>query len=309
MRIGNVKIHLDQYNGTDSYTDGPVEDDLLQIVKDGTPTAQVLRSDMRWPVLYHLHPGRENILAWYDFDGTEDALEIGSGCGAVTGLLARRCRSVTCVDISLKRSQINAYRNAQNNNVEIFAGNYADAALPRRFDLVTLIGVLEYAPAYYPAPAGTDPFSALLGSVHDALVPGGTAVIAIENKFGLKYWAGAREDHTSVLYDSLEGYPGVTNVGTFSRSELAALLEKTGFRDLRFYYPYPDYKFMRELYSDRRLPKPGELKNPLHNYDMARTVNFNEERVLGEIVKAGQFPFFSNSFLVFARKPGGSEDV
>lgn len=305
MHIGNVAINLDAYGGSDTYSDGPVEDDLLRIVQEKPDLLGALRADHRWPVLYHLHPARENILAWYDFRGTEDVLEIGSGCGAVTGLLARKCRSVTCVDISLKRSQINAHRNAAYDNIEIHAGNYADVHLDRQFDMITLIGVLEYAPAYFPA-RDQDPFRSILGSVRDALADDGTAVIAIENKFGLKYWAGAREDHTSILYDSLEGYPSVQNVETFSRMELEQLLCSCGFSDIQFYYPFPDYKFAREIYSDRHLPRPGDLTDTLHNFDMARQVNFREERVLDEIIRAGQFPFFSNSFLVFAGKGEGA---
>lgn len=307
MQIGNVRIHLDAYGGTDTYSDGPIEDDLLEIVKSGTPPDKAMLADRRWPVLYHLHPSRENILAWYDFTGSEDVLEIGSGCGAITGLLARRCRSVTCVDISLKRSEINAHRHAAHDNIDICVGNYADVTLGRTFDLITLIGVLEYAPSYFPAPNGADPFRALLSAVSDVLAPGGAVIIAIENKFGLKYWAGAREDHTALLYDGLEGYPGVAAVRTFSRLELQQLLETSGFADTQFFYPFPDYKFAREIYSDKRLPKPDELRSPLHNYDLTRPVNFDEELVAGEIVRAGQFPFFSNSFLTVCRKAGVSQ--
>lgn len=308
MQIGNVNINLDAYSGTDAYTDGPIEDDILNIVRNGTDTLDAVSKDMRWPILYHLHPSRENILAWYDFTGDENVLEIGSGCGALTGLMARRCKSVSCIDISLKRSKINAYRHKDAENLTIYAGNYSDIHLPNEFDMATLIGVLEYAPAYFPA-SDSDPFRALLRSVWADLKPGGTVAIAIENKFGLKYFAGAREDHTGVLYDGLEGYRGVTHVGTFSRHDLERLVSSAGFGDIRFYYPYPDYKFCREIFSDRFLPEPGSLRNPTHNYDMERLATFNEELVMDEIILAGAFPFFSNSFLVIARKPKGEPDA
>ena len=78
-------------------------------------------------------------------------------------------------------------------------------------------------------------------------------------------------------------------------------MREAGFSRLVFHYPYPDYKFAREIYSDARLPQPGELKDPVHNYDLDRVINFSEELVFSEIIRAGQFPFFSNSFLVVAR--------
>ena len=48
----------------------------------------------------------------------------------------------------------------------------------------------------------------------------GKLFIAIENRFGLKYWAGAREDHTGNYFESLEGYFGNERVKTFSKKEL-----------------------------------------------------------------------------------------
>lgn len=302
IQIGDIQIHLDTYGGADSYSDGPIEDDLLEIVRSHKDTASVLADDPRWPVTYHLHPSRENLLAWYDFDGTEDVLEIGSGCGALTGLLASRCRSVTCSDISLKRCEINAWKNVVHENIEMHAGNFADLAISRRFDVVTLIGVLEYACSYYPAGKGSDPFEMLLGAARGFLKPDGVLMVAIENKFGLKYWAGAREDHTGCLYDNLHGYPGPSLVRTFSREELADLLSAAGLPFQEFYYPYPDYKFCQEIYSDARLPRPGELGDPMHNYDQDRVVNFDEAKVFTEVIRAGAFPFFANSFLVLARQ-------
>lgn len=298
--IGSVKLDLSAYHGTDTYSDGPIEDDLLEIVKRGEQNTAASRPDSPWPVFYHLHPARANILAWYNFRGSESVLEIGAGCGAITGLLASSCRSVTCSEISLKRSQINAWRHADCRNITIRVGNFADLPGKDRYDVVTLIGVLEYAASYYPAESGS-PYLALLEAARRRLKRDGVALVAIENRFGLKYWAGAREDHSARLYDSLEGYPQGGPAETFSLPGLRELLTEAGFSRLEFHYPYPDYKFAREIYSDRRLPEPGELKDPVHNYDLDRVRNFREELVFNEIIRAGQFPFFSNSFLVLAR--------
>ena len=52
------------------------------------------------------------------------------------------------------------------------------------------------------------------------MVVGFHAEIAIENKFGIKYWAGATEDHTGRIFDGIQGYGGVERVRTFSRYAL-----------------------------------------------------------------------------------------
>lgn len=300
--IGEVRLDFSGYNGEDSYSDGPVEETLLEIVKSGQEKRAASDPDSSWPVFYHLHPARANILAWYDFKGYERVLEIGAGCGAITGLLAAECGEVVCSEISKRRSLINAWRHRQYDNLLIRVGNFADTAPAGKFDIITLIGVLEYAGSYYPSSDSRSSYLALLESARTYLKKQGTLFVAIENQFGLKYWAGAREDHSARLYDSLEGYPHDGPARTFSRPGLEKLLRDAGFTRLMFRYPYPDYKFAREIYSDRRLPRPWELKNPVHNYDLDRVRNFDEELVLREIIAAGQFPFFSNSFLVAASK-------
>ncbi len=63
-QIGKVVLDYTYYAGEDLYSDGDIEDVLLDIVKKGIQD-EVLYSDNRWPVLYHLSNIRENILEWY----------------------------------------------------------------------------------------------------------------------------------------------------------------------------------------------------------------------------------------------------
>ena len=67
---------------------------------------------------------------------------------------------------------------------------------------------------------------------------------------------------------------------------------------MKFYYPYPDYKLPMAVYSDGWLPKKGELRNNLVNYDRQRMVLFDETRAWDALIGDGLFPLFSNSFLV-----------
>ena len=85
------------------------------------------------------------------------------------------------------------------------------------------------------------------------LKPDGKIILAIENRLGLKYFAGAPEDHTDLHFFGINGYPGNQSVRTFSKNELGELLENSGFPFLRFYYPYPDYKFPTEIFTDESL--------------------------------------------------------
>ncbi|WP_054942199.1 class I SAM-dependent methyltransferase [Paenibacillus ihuae] len=293
------RLNFSFYSGEDLYSDGEIEDEMLEIAKNNTDFDNIIANDNRWPILYHFSSKRHNLLEWYPFDKGAEVLEIGAGCGAITGVLCDKCKHVTSVELSKKRSLINYHRNRDKQNLEIIVGNLNDIEFDKKFDYITLIGVLEYAAMYT---ISNSPYNDFLKNIKKNLKPNGTLIIAIENKFGLKYWAGSKEDHTGVLFDGLENYPSNRQVSTFSKSELTTKLLDAGFKENRFYYPYPDYKLPNSIYSDGRLPKIGELQNNLVNYDQSRTILFSEQAVYNSILHSeGEYPFFSNSFLVFSK--------
>ena len=298
-KIGKVTLNYDFYQGDDSYSDGDIEEKLLEIAKSnsGTELEKRIAEEDDWAVLYHFSDIRRNILEWYDMKEGASVLEIGAGCGAVTGVLADKAASVTCIDLSKRRSMINAERNRDKDNITIYVGNFKDISLDKKFDYVTLIGVLEYSIYYV---GGENPFMEMLKRAKDYLAPGGKLIVAIENKYGLKYWAGAAEDHTGKRFDGITGYAGVDRVRTFSRQKLEEMLRYTGFTDTAFYYPVPDYKMPVEIYSDKKLPKKGSIKSISPNYDRERYLYFDEVKAYDSICEDGMFPFFANSFLVIA---------
>ena len=306
-KIGNIILDLSHYCGQDFYCDGAVEDELLRIARDLSPLeyAEEIERQCSWPILYHLSPLRENIVDWIPMDGTEKVLEVGSGCGAITGALARKAGHVTCVDLSKKRSMINAYRHAECDNVEIHVGNFKDIEpdLPRDYDYICLIGVFEYAQGYI---GGETPYEDFLKILLEHLAKNGRIIIAIENQYGLKYFAGCKEDHLGTWFSGIENYGESEGVRTFSRRRLERILRTCGVTDAHFYYPYPDYKFMTTLYSDAYLPGKGELSNNLRNFDRDRMVLFDEKNAFDGLVEDGLFSVFANSYLVVI---GGDYDI
>lgn len=296
--IGKVKLDYSKYPGEDFYCDGTVEDEMLDIVKKYSPVeyAKVIEERRSWPILYHLSVLRENIVDWIPMKKTDKVLEVGSGCGAITGALARKAGSVTCVDLSKKRSLINAYRHSECDNVTIHVGNFKDIEpeLPKDYDYICLIGVFEYGQGYI---GGQTPYHDFLNILLPHLAKGGRLVIAIENKYGLKYFAGCKEDHLGTWFSGIENYVDGGGVRTFSRRGLERIFRGCGVQEYHFYYPYPDYKFMTALYSDAYLPGKGELTNNLRNFDRDRMLLFDEKNAFDGIAEDGLFPIFSNSFI------------
>lgn len=296
-KIGMVTMDDTLYPGEDFYSDGEIEDVLLDIVSNNPESEynRIIVEKRNWAVMYHLSHVRENIVSWLPIGENETVLEIGSGCGAVTGALARKAKKVTCIELSKRRSLINANRHKDMDNIEILLGNFetVEASLTEKYDWITLIGVLEYGGSYIQA---LEPYKTFLQTIEKHLAPNGKIVVAIENKMGMKYWAGTKEDHIAKYYGGIEGYENVDYVRTFSKPELEKLVADAGFSKCTYYYPYPDYKLPTVIYSDDFLPSPGDLDNNLRNFDNERMLTFDEAKAYDSVIRDGMFPYYSNSF-------------
>ncbi len=296
--IGKVILDYTFYPGEDLYSDGAVEDELLSIAREYEESQwnQVIAERESWPILYHYSHIRKNIVNWLPISSGDHVLEIGSGCGAITGALADKAEQVTCVELSKKRSHINAWRHQNKENIEILVGNFQDIEKTLgQYEVITLIGVFEYSNGYI---GGEQPFVDMLKTIRKHLTPDGRLVIAIENRLGLKYWAGCTEDHTGTWFEGIEDYPKTDSVHTFSLKELEEVVRSAGGMEMQMYYPYPDYKFPMQIFSDDRLPQQGELRELKYNFDRARMVLFDEIRAADSLIRSGLFPLYSNSFLL-----------
>lgn len=297
--IGNAQLVLDYYAGSDQYSDGPIEDDILDIVRTQPDYEKTVYEDGRWPVYYHLSKRREYIVQPMDIKKTDDVLEIGAGCGAVTGALLKKAGAVDCVELSKKRALINAYRHQEAQNLRIFVGNLQDIRLDKQYDAVTLIGVLEYAGKYT---VDQEPYVHFLQTIRALLKPRARLYIAIENRLGLKYFAGCAEDHIGREFEGIEGYPGRDGIRTFSRAELIDLLKRSGFEHHEFYYLYPDYKFPTNIFTDESLYLSRYVSAISSNYGTPRHVYFDERRALTSMTELDDLRQFANSFLIEASR-------
>lgn len=295
ITIGNIKLDLQHWAGHDDYSDGPIEEELYKRLSDGENPLDILMNDQRYAVLYHLSRERENILSWYPFKGSERVLEVGAGCGAVSGILCQKCGEVTAVELSLMRSKINALRHASETNLRILVQNIMTVEETHDYDIVTLIGVLEYANLF----TGTDtPFDDFLRHIKGFLKPEGHLLIAIENRFGIKYFLGAREDHHWKLNEGLYGYPN-SGAQTFSAEELLKKLYSSGFRQNSLFSAWPDYKFPTQLKRFEKCEGPA-YRDEVLNCGEFIFQTASPRRVMNELISAGLGNQLTNSFFVDA---------
>ncbi|NLG04103.1 MAG: SAM-dependent methyltransferase, partial [Clostridia bacterium] len=97
-QVGKVILDYSRYPGVDFYSEGASEDALLDVVSqyEESDYDHVILNTRSWSMLYHLSSTRGNIVRWLPIKKTDHVLEIGAGCGAVTGTLADMAGKVTC---------------------------------------------------------------------------------------------------------------------------------------------------------------------------------------------------------------------
>ena len=183
--------------------------------------------------------------------------------------------------------------------LKIIVGNFKNIKIVKKYDVITLIGVLEYAYHYI---EGKEPYQEFIKKLAECLKPGGRIYIAIENKLGLKYFAGYPEDHLGKIYAGLEGYERSDKVRTFTRTELKSLVEKNGFYNVEFYYPFPDYKLPTVIYHESILKDADIEFKEISNYDSPILYNFNLNRVYEKLKGTEERKDLANSFLIEAVK-------
>ncbi|MCL3817210.1 SAM-dependent methyltransferase [Aeromicrobium wangtongii] len=297
-----------------TYADG-AEAHVLEIARaasDVSSTSDELISQATdWPTRYHLDPARANIVRALDLRPDARVLEVGAGCGAVTRYLAERVELVDALEPVPSRARVIVERTRDLGNTRVFVGHVEDVPDEPAYDVVVVIGVLEYVAN------GSDdrqPYLDFLAGIRSRLVPGGTLVLAIENKLGVKYLAGSPEDHSNRVADSMESYPYGSPARTFSRAELLALMSDAGLTG-EDRIALPDYKMTEAVVDPARIPAGRErLLSQVSAFpspDWVPSVGrFADERKFWEsLIDAGLAAETGNSFLILATNGTGGPEM
>jgi 2-polyprenyl-3-methyl-5-hydroxy-6-metoxy-1,4-benzoquinol methylase len=237
-----------------AYSDGDKSEQYLLNAmleaKDTSIGSPELKKFIRdWPSHYHLSDFRSNIMRPFKplLEGKR-VLEVGAGCGAISRYLTEIGADLYSVEGSLQRAKIIQARTRDLPNIHIVVDNIASLDLLGTFDVVVVIGVLEYSRVYA---GGEIPFLEKLKSYCDP--ENGCMLLAIENQLGLKYFSGAPEDHLGQPYYGIEERYSVDTPKTFGKRALSKLLGENGFPYQHWYYPFPDYKMPSTIFGQEAL--------------------------------------------------------
>ena len=250
-------------------------------------------------------------------------LDAGCGWGGLTFWLAKEFSHVYALDSQLDGLQFIDIRSAQDRvgNVFTVQGDLLSLPFPDRFfDLVLLNGVLEWVGTFSTKHPATTLQEMALREMARVLHPEGVLYVAIENRFGLQYFLGYREEHTGLRYISL--FPRILakvyhkyrrgeefRALTHSRRGLTKTLRKSGFSNSKWFFVFPSYRNCKYAAS---LEGTAAIKFLLNNALFRRSTwpavfLSTGSKVLSRIrFFTKLLSFFSPSWIIFAsqgRKP------
>lgn len=244
-----------------------IYDELLNIVKTESDLEEFLTHESKWEFLYNFSNIRKNILEWYDFRSDAKLLEFGAECGALTGLFCERVKEVVAVEDDERKRLVNKARNEKYSNLKIISDEEL-SEIDASFDYITIIGNFSLEK---------------LKKAKSLIKPNGHLIIAIENKYGMKYWSGEERPDT------------------YSRIQLIGIMRREGFEEKEIYYPIPDFILPSEIYSSKYLPKIGSISANSPSYIKDKITTFDEPKMFDMVIQDRKFEEYANSFLFIAK--------
>lgn len=233
---------------------------------------------------------RGNVFANVAYEG-KSVLELFAEYGAITDVLSRKARTVDAYVVT--DDQLHIVDKRFGDRLNISCNLLADKKDISKVDKTYDIAVISN-----PNFESVEDLSEMLSALITKVSKGGYIYVAIDNKYGLRYFAGMAEPNTNKVFAGIEGYYGYKGNRCFSKNEIINALLGVDCVEAKWYYPYPDRIFTMSIYSDDYLPKKGELSNNNWNWGNDRFVSFDETRVYNSLVDDGMFDVFSNSFLL-----------
>lgn len=262
-----------------------------------------------WRSGCHLSPVRTNILRPLEDKCKGRVLELGSGCGIITRYLGEIGADVVALEASTARVAITRARTADLENVKVVCDRIEDFHSETKFDVVTLIGVLQYARLF--SKCGANAEIQLLENSVRQLNDDGVLVISIQNKLGLKYFAGYPEANVGLPFYGIEGRYGPETIVRFGLQEVKDLLASIGLSHQEILLPLPDYHMPTSILAPSAIKESTKFSAaPLlvstAGRDRARpdwdTPSFSLERAWESVNSAGLTEGLSNAFLIVAGK-------
>jgi SAM-dependent methyltransferase len=281
-----------------------VEAIVEQLVHEASDRSSLsaIGRDKYWDrdIRYHLCPERSHLFRHLNLSGL-DVLEFGAEMGGASRYLAEQARSLVSVESNETYFRVLSKRLSDLPNWTGVASEFGEFGTDKKFDVVCLVGPLEQtAPLAVLDPAQCQ-LTSLLGHATNFLKPDGVLLVAIENRYGIKYWAGAPVEHSGRMFDGICGYSTEEYPAAISRLRLLEILDAKGIREAEEFYPWPDYKMPQSVISKALVDRFPELAADIAADAITRDPNpsiqyFPTSIAARHAIADGRITDISNSF-------------
>ena len=209
---------------------------------------------------------RTSILNWYDFGENASILEVGGEFGAITGMLCRNAKKVSVTENVFRKAEAIQKRYHRMKNLTVYAGDIEKISFPEKFDYVIITG-LGIADESGVAPE--EKYAQYVGRAKNWLKEDGRLLLAVDNYNGAKYQCGyPRPVQGSINENGCEAM--------MTKTQVEKMLMEAGFKNRKFYYPFPDYRLTQEIYTDARLPE-GSVRDRILTYYVLPKMLYRDE--------------------------------
>lgn len=231
--------------------------------------------ELTYTALYEHSRLRGNIISWYPIESSQKVLLVTGGGDAVAEAILKKTKDLTVAS----QKEVKGLQEK---------GTY---------DVIVQIGILENQNE-----STKDTWNVQMKLYRTMLKATGRLLLAVPNRLGLKYFAGCQDEVYDRYFLGPEGYAPDMSKQACSRREYEQGIQEAGFQGISYYYPYPDYLFPTTIYSDDRLPEPGELNENIRNFNKDRYLLFDEGKVYNSLLKEGLYGELANSFFLVCDK-------
>ncbi len=259
--------------------------ELAKIAKSPEALQQAVFTSDDYDVLYHLSPIRQNLLEWYPIEYGASILEVGADGGALTALLCEKSDSVVAFENDSEKMAVNQARNATTYSakLKLIEGGFEQLSGEQKFDYIVVAGLSRILDSLELS------LIDLLNHVKNHLSANGTLLLAFDNPFGLRYFGGTHFLGAGERFGSIEG----KLAHAYSKPQVLAALEAAGFNvkpgEFNIFYPVPDIRLPQEIFSQERMPGPGDIRHTYANYEQQEYRIFDVDLAFDAVCAADMF--------------------
>jgi SAM-dependent methyltransferase len=236
------------------------EDFLSKAEKFGWEKALEGRGDLaEWCRLKNRADG----LTLTKVDKSAVVLDYGCGFGTLSCAASSLAREVVSLDVSsvyIRGLNMRIKQGGYTNIFPIISDYYNFPFFKNTFDLIIVNGVLEYIPCQNLTRPHEEMVRDFIKALTHVLKPGGQIYIAIENRYGLNYLLGGKDEHTNLRFVTVlprrlseiyskhcRGLP--YREWTYSHKELKRFFSENLNFHQKFYAVLPDYRYPNTFIS------------------------------------------------------------